>query len=343
MHWHGHEMIFGYTMAVIAGFLLTAVGNWTGQPGLRGPALLGLVGLWLIARLAYFVPVPATLTVSAAADSLFTLGLIAAVALPVVRVRQWHQLWILVILALLLFSNLYVHMGWQGYAGDGIRQGLYLGLYVVLALIFAIARRVLPFFIERGVGGNFQPVNRRWVDIGSMALFLVWAVTDVFLQQSDWVAALSVGLLVLHGVRLRDWYTPAIVKVPLLWSLYAGYGFLLLGFLLKVLSPWLAIPPTLALHAFAFGGIGLITLSMMSRVSLGHTGRSVFEPPTSVQFMFYLLVLGALARVVAPILSPSHYPVWIATSQSLWILGFMLFAFIYLPMLVRPRIDGKRG
>ena len=341
--WHAHEMVFGYAMAVIAGFLLTAVANWTGVPGLRGLALVGLVLTWGIARTAFFLPPEWALSVAAVADCAFTLGLIAGVSRPVVQVRQWKQLGIITKLCLLLLSNVAFYAGALGYLVNGSFWGLYAGLYVVLALVFGMARRVVPFFIERGVGESFEARNRRWLDIGSMVLFLAWAIIDVFLQQAKLVAWLSLVLLAIHSVRMRDWYTPGIWKAPLLWSLYLGYGFLVLGFLLKALAVWPGISPTLAVHAFAFGGIGLITLGMMSRVTLGHTGHNVLDPPKASGPMFALLITGALTRVFGPLIDEMHYVYWVGASQVLWILAFGWFSVTYLPILIRPRIDGRRG
>jgi uncharacterized protein involved in response to NO len=341
--WHGHEMVFGYAMAVIAGFLLTAVGNWTRVPGLRGSALFGLVLAWVIARIAFFVQGESAQLVAAVADCVFVLGLILGVGSPVVRVKQWRQLGVIAVLCLLLLSNVAFHAGALGCLANGTRWGLYSGLYLILLLMFVMARRVVPFFIERGVGERFAARNRRWVDIGSVGVFVAWAILDVFFRQSHIVAWLSVLLAVLHLVRLRDWYTPGIWKAPLLWSLYLGYGFLVLGFVLKAQSVWLGSSPTLSLHAFTYGGIGLVTLGMMSRVALGHTGRNVFDPPKVLGPMFMLLVLGTVIRVIAPLLDVAHYTLWIGISQALWILGFGWFSAVYLPILARPRIDGRPG
>lgn len=345
VYWHGHEMIYGYVMAVVAGFLLTAVGNWTGITSFRGTALVALGLLWLAARVAFFLPFEAALTMAAAADLLFALGLIAGVSLPVIRVRQWKQLGIISLLCLMLAGNAMFYAGALGYLDSGLlRSGLYTGLYFILALIFMMARRVIPFFIERGVEEKFTAGSApRWVDIGGLVLFLVWLVADVFARQPVLVAGLSMVLFAIHLWRLRDWYTPGIWKVPLLWSLYLGYVFLVLGLLLKALTVWQAWLSTLALHAFAFGGIGMITLGMMARVALGHTGRNVFDPPKVLAPMFVLLALGACIRVFAPIVDGSHYTLWIAVSQLLWILGFGIFSAVYIPILLRPRVDGRAG
>lgn len=341
--WHGHEMVFGYAMAVVAGFLLTAVGNWTGVTSFQGPALVALVLLWLIARVAIFLPMEGALKVSAVADLLFAAGLIVGVGRPVIRVRQWRQSGIILILCLLLAANGTFYAGTSGYLDQGVRWGLYGGLYIILALVFVMARRVIPFFIERGVDETFAPRNRLWIDIGGLALFFGWAVLDVFFQQATAVAWLSLALFAVHAWRLRDWHTPGIWKKPLLWSLYLAYAFLVLGFLFKAFAVWFGISPFLALHAFAYGGLGMMTVGMMSRVALGHTGRNVFDPPRVLVPVFALVFLGALLRVVFPVFDGAHYTLWIAASQVLWILGFGLFSAVYIPILVRPRVDGRPG
>ena len=341
--WHAHEMIYGYAMAAVAGFLLTAVGNWTGIPGLRGAALVSLFALWLVARIAWFIPGEFSVPLAATADGLFTLGLIVGVSLPVIRVRQWTQLGIISKLWLILAANGLFYAGVLGYLEPGERWGLYAGLYMILALIFVMARRVLPFFIERGVDEACSSNNRLWIDIASLVLFLAWAVLDVFTQQATVIAWTSLGLFAVHAWRLFDWHTPGIWRKPLLWSLYLGYASLTLGFLLKALSLWQGLPASLVLHTFAVGGIGLMTIGMMSRVALGHTGRDVFNPPGILAAMFMLVILAAITRVVLPLLDPAHYTIWIATSQVFWIVGFVLFTAVYIPQLVRPRIDGRPG
>lgn len=341
--WHAHEMIYGYAVAVIAGFLLTAVGNWTGVPTLHGAPLALLFSLWLAARVAWFLPIEHPLMLIAALDILFMSGLIAGVSMPVIRARQWKQLGIISKLWLLVVANGLFYAGVLGHLDQGVRWGLYTGLYIVLALIFVMARRVLPFFIERGVDETFTPRNRLWIDIASLVLFLAWAILDVFTRQVTLLAWISLGLLLLHAWRLKDWYTPGIWRKPLLWSIYLAYAFLPLGFLLKALTVWQGLSPNIALHAFAAGGVGVMTIGMMSRVALGHTGRNVFEIPAILAPMFVLVLLAAVVRVALPIAAPAHYTLWIAVSQLLWMLGFAIFSVVYIPLLWRPRIDGRPG
>ncbi|HEU4708851.1 MAG TPA: NnrS family protein, partial [Methylophilaceae bacterium] len=139
------------------------------------------------------------------------------------------------------------------------------------------------------------------------------------------------------------WHTPGIWKKPLLWSLYVSLLFIDLGFLLFALNAVIGVPRLLAVHAFAVGGVGLITLAMMSRVSLGHTGREIGQPPLTASIALGILILAAVFRVIVPIFAIQQYPLWIAISQGLWILAFALFTLRYLPILIAPRVDGRPG
>lgn len=343
MHWHGHEMVFGYAMAVVAGFLLTAVVNWTGVMTVRRGPLAVLAALWLLARVAAYYPVQSALALAALADLAFVTGLIIAVSIPVWKVRQWKQLGILSKLVLMLVANLMFYAGVFGYLDHGVTWGLYSGLYVLIGLVFVMGRRVIPFFIERGVDEDCALRNRGWIDVSSLVLFLGWFVLEVFTSQTQLVAVLSLLLFAIHALRLWDWYTPGIWRKPLLWSLYLGYGFLLIGFVLKAGGIWLGHAPSLALHAFAYGAVGLVTIGMMARVALGHSGRNVFDPPGILVPVFVLVLIGALVRVIPPLLLPQYYMVWIAASQILWIAGFGVFTLVYLPILWQPRIDGRPG
>lgn len=339
--WHSHEMIYGYSMAVIAGFLLTAVGNWTGKQTLHGGGLLVLFGLWVLARITFSFT--GSIDVAGVLDIAFMLMLLVSVSIPCIQVKQWKHLGILSMVLLLTIGNALFYLGAIGEFAQGIHWALYGGLYLLIGLILTMARRVVPFFIERGVGYPVNLFNAKWLDITSIALFVAFLVSDIFLNTAHLTAWCTVGLFIVHTIRLIGWHTPGIWKVPLLWSLYLSLVFIDLGFLLFVFSVYGNVPVSLAIHAFAVGGVGLMTLSMMSRVSLGHTGRNVQSPPRLVSIALSILVTATLVRVLLPLIDMAQYTWWITLSQSLWIAAFVLFVFTYFSMLIRPRVDGQPG
>jgi len=342
VQWHAHEMIFGYGMAVAAGFLLTAVRNWTNIQTPRGIPLAGLATLWLAARLAGWM-MPGQILPMMITDLLFDLWLIIAIFSPILRAKQYQNLGIASKLLLLMLSNLCFYLGVSGVLEQGIAWGLYSGLYVLLALIYTMARRVLPFFIERGVGYSVTLINRAWIDRSSLYLFVLFLIADVFWRNIP-VSAILAGLLfVIHTLRLAGWYTHGIWKKPLLWVLYLGYGGATFGFLLKALAPFTTLSPSLALHAFALGGIGLITAGMMARIALGHTGRDIQQHSQLLAPAFISLFAAYVARVLMPMLAPQHYLQWVGIAQAAWLIAFALFVWIYAPILVKSRADGMPG
>ena len=341
--WHAHEMLYGYTLAVIAGFLLTAVGNWTGKRTISGFPLLLLSILWLAARVMPFVEHPQAMLVMASLDVAFNFFLAVAILIPILQVRQWKHLAIWSKLVFLLTGNVLFYLGLFNMLDNGIQMGIYTGLYIILSLIMLMGRRVIPFFIEKGVGEQVTIKNYRWLDLSSLFLMLAFITLEVFIVIPAWATIIAAILALLHGIRLYGWYAKGIWKKPLIWVLYLGYAWIVIGFILRALSGWFDVSPMLSVHAFAYGGVGMITIGMMARVALGHTGRDVFNPPKGLRLMFILMFMGAVVRVLLPTLFPDNTSTWIFVSQLLWIASFAEFVFIYTLMLVKPRVDGKYG
>jgi len=341
--WHAHEMIYGYAMAVVTGFLLTAIRNWTGVQTLNGLPLLLLAGLWLAARVVGWLPVAHTTELMAMFDLAYNLLFILAAGYPLFRARQWKQMSVWSKLLFLLAGNFFFYAGLLGYVSNGVTIGLYTGLYIIVSLILLMGRRVIPFFIEKKAGGDVTIVNRKWVDISSLVLMLVFLVVEVYWPLPVVAAVTALALFLIHVIRLSGWYAPGIWHEPMLWTLYMGYGWIVLGFLLRGLAPVWPLPPALAVHAFAVGGIGLITLGMMARVSLGHTGRDVYRYPAVIKIAFVAVALAAFVRVVMPIVLPVAYQSSVATAQLFWVAGFTILCFVYLPYWIYPRTDGRYG
>jgi len=339
--WHAHEMLFGYTVAVIAGFLLTAVRNWTEVQTLRGPALGALALVWLAGRVLPFFPALPLWLVSGL-DLLFLPLLTVAVARPLWRVKQVKNYAFVGILALLFIANLLMHLAAWGGDPDAGRNGELLALYTILLLIVIMGGRVIPFFIERGVPGQFE--SRSWpvVEIAGSGLIVLLAGLELLQAPGGWRAGVAGLAAVVHGIRLAGWLNGRLFRVPLLWVLAIGYGWLVIGFALLALTAMDPGQSLLALHALTAGGIGMLTLGMMARVALGHTGRPLQVRPV-VALAFGLLLLAAVVRVLLPLLWPESYASLIRLSGSLWIIAFALFVYVYLPILIRPRVDGRPG
>jgi uncharacterized protein involved in response to NO len=341
--WHAHEMMFGYVMAVVAGFLLTAIKNWTGEEVLRGKALAFLFLLWLAARLLPLTGLMIAVEIIAVVDVAFLFLLGVACLRPVLKVKQYKQIGIVSKIFLLMLCNVAFYLGLMGVLVDGVQWGLYSALYMIIALIFVMMRRVMPMFIKNGIDGDVELTNRVWVDHSSLALLVCLWISDVFTEYNNLTAIFAVLLTLLHTLRLAGWYTSKIWSKSLVWILVVAYAAFILGFALKALSIVSGISPFLSVHAFTAGGIGLLTIGMMSRVSLGHTGRNVFEPPSIVFWSFAVLLVGVIVRVIFPLFNMDLYIYWIGISQVLWMIAFAIFVFVYAPMLLSARVDGRDG
>jgi uncharacterized protein involved in response to NO len=338
--WHAHEMLYGYAMAVIAGFLLTAAWNWTGQETASGAGLALIFIFWVVARVL-MASGTRFLIYAAAADLLFMLGLGIAVARPIIKVRQKRQTMVLLIIALLAAANLLFYLGVAGLVDQGARLGIHSGLYLVLGMVLFMGRRVIPFFTRGGVDYPVEMKNARWNDIATSILFPAFLISEVLFPRHAAGALLAAGLFLSNSLRVNGWHTLGVWQKPLLWGLFASFIMINLGFLLRAMMAVTALPEFLPVHAFAVGGIGIITMSMMARVTLGHTGRSVHQAPPVMAFLLGAMVLTTTIRIFFPLMDPGHYQLWITVSGIMWIISFSLFSIIFIPMLLRPRADTK--
>ncbi len=354
LYWHGHEMIYGYALAVVAGFLLTAVHTWTGVKMPHGYKLLAIFGCWLVARLSWLAfglgfdyGFGSELLYFAAVFDILFVGLMALVVFrAVLKVKQYKQMGILAKLALLTLGNALCYWGIFTASMTTTKIGVYLGFYLVIGLVLTIGRRVVPFFIERGLaheGIDIKVRNSKWQDILSLAFFLAFFIADIFYPNKYLLTISALGVALVNIVRLAGWYHSKIWQKPLLWSLYIAFLGMCLSFLLYALQPWLGFSHSIAVHGLSIAGVGMMTLAMMARVSLGHTGRNIHQPPKSVNAMFVLMVLVFISRVFLPIIDIEYYLLWVMVAQGAWVACFVLFCISYLPMLSKSRPDGLFG
>ncbi|HXG50206.1 MAG TPA: NnrS family protein [candidate division Zixibacteria bacterium] len=341
IRWHSHEMIFGYGVAVISGFLLTAARNWTGLPTTAGAPLALLSALWLAARVLPFFHGAVSPPLIAASDLVFLPALTVAIAIPLVRSGERRNLIFLPILAAMFLADLMVHAEVAGFARGSARPGIFLGLNLIVLLIVIVGGRVIPFFTERAVAGT-APSRRGAIELLCPASVVAFAAAELLQPGSAITGVLAALAAASNGIRLAGWYTRKIWRLPLLWVLHVGYGWIVTGFCLKMLAAAGAIAPQFAVHAFTVGGIGVLTLGMMARVSLGHTGRPL-EPAAPVVLSFVLINAAAFSRGLMPAVFPGWLSALVALSAALWAAAFLLFLVIYAPILTRPRVDGRAG
>ncbi len=332
--WHGHEMLLGFGPAIVAGFLLTAVQNWTGRPGLSGPPLVALVSCWLAARLLLLTPLPWYV------PALFDLAFNGALVLVLWRFLkgqdQKHNRILVLLPALLLVLN--------GASYGLLAQGaparpLWLAVLLWFCMVMVvIGTRVMPFFIARRAGQETPERNLKVVSLTLVALAATAAGWLLGLEVSywRWPAFMAAGLLLWP---LRGWYQKVIWQEPLLWSLWLSWLSLPLGLVLLALFPG---HQNTILHLPAIGGMGLMMLAMMMRVSLGHTGRFIYGPPR-LGWLLALLFAGALVRAFLPWAQPALSSWAWLLAGCCWTLAFGGFFLRYLPMLARARVDGQPG
>lgn len=341
IEWHGHEMVFGYAVAVAAGFLLTAARNWTGIQTVSGTPLAFLAGLWFLGRIVPFFPNLLPNWVIAAADLAFLPAVAAALGWPLWQARHFKSFAFVLVFVLLGGANAVIHLERLGVLAGGGRQALYFAVDLIVLLIVIMGGRVIPFFIEKALPGVRM---RSWpvVEAASVSGMVLLAAVEALYSGSEAVGAAALFATAANGLRFAGWWSGRVWRVPLLWVLHGGYGWLVVGLALKVAASAGWVAPSLAVHALTAGAIGLTTLGMMARVALGHTGRPL-RLPRGMAAGFLILVLAGGVRVLLPMFFPAQYLSWIVLSGGLWTVAFVIFVVLYSPILVRARIDGRPG
>ncbi len=336
--WHAHEMLFGFALAVIVGFLFTAGQNWTQQPTPHGRALMALAALWLLARVLAFTPYGWG---AAAANVGFAAAAAAGLARPLLRARSRRNYFFVGLLLLLGLASLGVHAVALGAWAWPAAIGLPLALDVLLFVLVVMAGRVVPMFTNNGAPGaaaSRHPLLER-LALGSVLALLL---ADLFGLAGPLLAALATVAAAAHLARGWRWQPWATRRVPLLWVLHAAYLWVPvhLGLRATAAAGWTA--PSLATHALTAGAVGGLVIGMMTRTARGHTGLPLRADAFDVAC--YLLVLAAaLLRVGLPLLQPSLLLIATGLSAACWSAGFGLFVVCYAPRLCRARVDGRPG
>jgi uncharacterized protein involved in response to NO len=335
--WHSHEMLFGYTSAVIAGFLLTAASRWSGVETAVGTQLMALAALWCAGRLAMLSSLPPKL--AAAVDIAFLPALAVAVGRSLLLGGSRRNYGIAGLLTVLALANVGAHLDDFGVAGWA-RWSTFLALDLVVVMMVVIAGRVIPMFTRNALGDS-SIASSPALDRAALGLTLASVLCRITLGDGWTTAAVSLLAGVSLFVRAHRWGTFASRRDAMLWILHAGHAFIAVGFILRALAVFVPVLGSAATHSFTAGAVGCLTLGMMSRVTLGHTGR-VIVASLRTRVAFFLITGAAVVRVLGPLLG-AWYPAALVIAGTLWALAFALYLSEYANYLVRRRVDGAPG
>jgi uncharacterized protein involved in response to NO len=340
LSWHIHEMLFGFVMATIAGFLLTAIANWTGRSPVSGPPLALLAALWLLGRVCCLVSGFLPTWLAAAGDLAFPALLTAVVGQEIIGGRNWRNLPMIGVLVVLGFANLLMHLE---AAGVNVASGLgwRLGLAAIIVLISVVGGRITPSFTRNWLAKRQVqdlPPPPGIIDRAALSTLHAGLFAWVFMPEFSpigWLLLVGAGL---NLRRLLQWRGPATVPEPLLFVLHIGYAWMVFGVALLGLSMLdVDMPLSAAVHALTAGAIGTMTLAVMTRATRGHTGREL-SADIVTSTIYVLISVAAIMRVAAAFAS-SWSMLLLVGSACLWVAAFTGFVLCYSPMLLRPAAD----
>lgn len=340
--WHSHRMIWGYAGAVVVAFLLTAVATWTGQPPVRGKFLMAIVGAWILARISAFLP---TGLLTAFFGTAFYWLAAYGMGESVYRSRNSRNYLAVVALFLIGVSHLSFHIYLHKLDNGALANGLHAGLMLVAGFIGLIGNRIIPFFTSRRLNTP-QIGSPQWAITAALVLPMISAL----LMMTQTAVALTFYLNLFAGVlgcvQVKRWFDKAILREPMLWTLHAGYAFSSVGLIFMAFG--VAAPQTMSLgvHLLSVGGMGLLTVSMMTRTALGHTGRALYPAPKWLPTAFWLMVAAAVLRAFAAVMlyvNTTAYMHSRTCSAILFAASLTIYFVRYFPWLTQPRVDGKAG
>ncbi len=336
--WHAHEMTFGFALAVIVGFLLTAVRAWTGLPTPTGGRLAALVALWVGARVFnYAGPASAAMLLDAA----FIVASMVTIGVVLLKARNHRNLFVLAVLTAFLVANSMFHLALAGRIDASPLQGARLFVFVIVLLTCVIGGRVIPTFTANALRGVRQWRDPRldWAALAATALALLLVLLPV---PTGVVAATCFAAAALQAVRLAGWNPWATRATPILWILHASYAWIPIGLVLLALGSLGIVPGSAGVHALTLGAIGGLIIGMITRTALGHTARPL--KAGRIETAAYALVQAAVLLRLAPMLVPAlPYLPWTTAAALAWSAAFAVYLVKYVPVLTSPRLDGRDG
>lgn len=339
--WHVHEMLFGFVAAIVVGFLLTAVQTWTGQRSINGASLAILFALWIVARIGFLLIREPTIWL-AAIDIGFLISAAVFLAIPIIKVSQWRNLFFAPILGLFALADAMMNLGVLNQNHRLEVAGAQGALGLICVLMVVVGGRVIPAFTASGTAT--QKVEA-WPWLERIALGCVWLFMLVMLTGMDrilpqaWMCALLILAFIANLIRWARWRFWITFTVPLLWTLHLAYLFIVLGFAALAISAMnVAFAASIAWHLVTVGGMGGLTLSMISRVSLGHTGRPIIARRWMLP-AYGSVFAAAVIRTAMVSWFPGRYELWLNLAGILWAFSFASFVVCYAVFLLGPRAD----
>ena len=336
--WHAHEMLFGYGLAVVVGFLFTAGRNWSGQPTPTGWPLALLALLWVAGRVLVLTPFGVA---AAIVNTAFPLAAAAGLAVPLVRAKNRRNYFFVGLLVAMGVAQLGLHLAQLGVITLPGWVGVRLALDMMLFIMAVMGGRVIPMFTNNGVPG-VQARRHETLERVALGSVLALIAADLAGLHGAPMAALLLLCSVAHAARLALWQPWRTLRTPLVWVLHAAYAWIVLHLALRLLAELGWIIPSVATHALTAGAIGGLTIGMMTRTTRGHTARPLRADRFDVA-CYLCILIAALVRVAVPLVAPGATVGAALVSGWLWACGFGLFTLRYAPMLLRPRLDGKPG
>jgi uncharacterized protein involved in response to NO len=336
--WHAHEMLFGFTLAVIVGFLFTAGRNWTGRPTPTGASLAALAGLWLAGRVLVLTPFG---WAAALVNAAFPAAAAIALAIPFIAARNKRNYFFIALLLALSVAALGIHLAQLGTVTLPAWAGIRLALDVVLFILCVMGGRVIPMFTNNGVpGANAQ--RFAWLDWSSLALVLWVLGADLVRAPTQVLVVLGALAALAHALRWAFWKPWRTWRKPLVWVLHVAYFWIPAHLVLRTLAALEWTTASLADHALTVGAVGGLIIGMMTRTARGHTARPLTADGWDVA-CYALVLLAAVLRVALPLAAPATYPIAVLLSGLLWSAGFGLYTVRYWSVLTRARLDGQPG
>ena len=336
--WHGHEMLFGYTIAVVTGFLFTAVRNWTGLPTPTGLTLAAFALLWVAGRALVLTRYAVA---AAIVSTAFPVAVAIGIGVPLARSGNRRNYFFVAALLAIGAAELALHLALLDVVQWPARASLRVGLDIVLFIVTVMSGRVIPMFTNNGIAGA-HATRKPWLEKLALGGVLALLGADLVAVPDGVIAVLASVVAIAHAARLCLWQPWRTYATPLVWVLHAAYAWVVIYLALRALSALGFVAEPLAIHALTIGVIGGMTIGMMTRTARGHTGRPLVADRYEIA-CYVLVQIAAVTRVFGGILLPEAYLSTVIVSAACWSAAFALYAIRYWPVLSRARLDGKPG